>query len=402
MPFLNLFLDAHVKIRPSDPDFETTSIAKELQLRTAKQKHALHCVLSNVGKYKNQSILFNLRNQANPPSEYNPHGYGHKPIIAVLERLNEQGFLTLSRGVPWLRKIGDTDEYEEKKLSEFKASEKLVSICHELGYTAVATTSNKEGFLELGPPGKKKKLSYKQTPYALYTNNLMAELCSLLNEHSFEVDGEDLGYIHFIRKYSDWDKSGELKFGGRCWLPYMSFSPEKRRRIRIDHKPTVAVDYPASLLNIVYKHETGRFCYPEDPYEVEGISRSTVKFLCTIMLNTDSIRSASAAAIKNAEIKLDACERILFENDCKRFGGVSKVMKEIVRRNAPIESCFFNGKPQGQRYAWLETNLVFEVARQLARTGVPALTVHDEFIVPADKEDAVLEYRYTTAFQDLW
>ena len=120
------------------------------------------------------------------------------------------------------------------------------------------------------------------------------------------------------------------------------------------------------------------------------------------MLNTDSVSAASAAAIKNAETKLEPYEKDLFLNDCERFGGVSKVMKEIVRRNAPIESCFFNGKEQGQRYAWLETNLVFEVARQLARTGVTALTVHDEFIVPADKEDAVLEYRYTTAFQDLW
>jgi hypothetical protein len=402
MPFLNLFLDADVEIKPSDPDFETSLIAKELQLRTKKQKHALHCVLSNIGKYRSQPILFNLRNQANPPSEYNPHGYGHKPIIAVLERLNERGLLTLSRGVPWLRRIGDTDEYEEKKLSEFKASEKLVSICHELGYTAIATANNTEGFLELRPPKKKKKLRFKQTPYAVYTNDLMAELCLLLNEHSFEVDGEDLGYIHLIRKYSDWDKSGELKFGGRCWLPYMSFTPEKRGRIRIDGKPTVAVDYPASLLNVVYKYETGRFCYPEDPYEVEGISRSTVKFLCTIMLNTDSIRAASSAANKNAEIKLEPYELDLFLTDCERFGNVSTVMKQIVRRNAPIESCFFNGKPQGQRYAWLETNLVFEVARQLARTGVPALTVHDEFIVPADKENAVLEYRYTTAFQDLW
>ena len=133
----------------------------------------------------------------------------------------------------------------------------------------------------------------------------MAELCSLLNEYSFEVDGEDLGYIHMIRKYSDWDKSGELKFGGRCWLPYMSFSSEKRGRIKIDGRPVVSVDYPASLLNVVYKHETGRFCYPTDPYEVEGISRSTVKFLCTIMLNTDSVSAASAAAIKNAETKLE-------------------------------------------------------------------------------------------------
>ena len=50
---------------------------------------------------------------------------------------------------------------------------------------------------------------------------------------------------------------------------------------------------------------------------------------------------------------------------------------------------------KGQHYAWLESNLVFEVARDLAEIEVPALTVHDEFIVPKSMEGAVLECRYT-------
>ena len=38
------------------------------------------------------------------------------------------------------------------------------------------------------------------------------------------------------------------------------------------------------------------------------------------------------------------------------------------------------------------------VARRLARTGVPALTVHDEFIVPVGNEGLVREFMYTTEF----
>ena len=48
-------------------------------------------------------------------------------------------------------------------------------------------------------------------------------------------------------------------------------------------------------------------------------------------------------------------------------------MKAIVDRNAPIADCFFKGKAMGQQYALLEANLVFEVARLLARMDVPAL-----------------------------
>ena len=74
-------------------------------------------------------------------------------------------------------------------------------------------------------------------------------------------------------------------------------------------------------------------------------------------------------------------------------------MTAIVERNAPIAECFFRGKAKGQKYAWLEANLVFEVARRLARSGVPALTVHDEFIVPVGTEALVREFMYTTAFE---
>ena len=71
-------------------------------------------------------------------------------------------------------------------------------------------------------------------------------------------------------------------------------------------------------------------------------------------------------------------------------------MTAIAERNAPVAECFFRGKAKGQEYAWHEANLVFEVARRLARSGVPALTVHDEFIVPVDMEDIVREFMYTT------
>ena len=74
-------------------------------------------------------------------------------------------------------------------------------------------------------------------------------------------------------------------------------------------------------------------------------------------------------------------------------------VKLIADRNAPIAKCFFKGKAMGQQYAWLETNLVFEVARLLSRMDVPALTVHDEFIVPVDMVEAVHEVRYTTGFE---
>lgn len=394
MPNLNLFLSADVEVEAGD-----TSLLMELP-KLLRQDHndALHCILSNVGKYKDQKILFQLRNQANAKPQYNPHGYGHKPLITVIKRLQENGLVTLNKGTSKFSK-NELGEYEDSKLSEFIASERLVQICEALGYTASATQHNVENFVELREPKKTSAISYKETPYSIYTNELMSEYCEFLNQHQFEVDGESFGHIHLVRKYSDWDGSGQLKFGGRTWQPFMQFSSDKRSRITIDGQPVTAVDYPASQLNVIYKHLTGNFLAPEDPYEVDGIARNTVKYLVNIMLNSDSYYGASRAANKAANLKdkLKTNANIeQYHKDIKSFGSLKQLMVAIEQRNAPIAECFLKGKAQGQQYAWLEANLVFEVARRLARSGVPALTVHDEFIVPVGVEDEVREFMYTT------
>ena len=70
------------------------------------------------------------------------------------------------------------------------------------------------------------------------------------------------------------------------------------------------------------------------------------------------------------------------------------MMRLVEERNSPFAECFYQGKAQGQYYAWLESNLVFEVAKYLTDQGVPTLTVHDEFIVPESMKNAVKACRY--------
>ena len=401
MPNLNLFLSADVDIDTDDISFNDSLLAPIPTLRTTAQRHALHCILSNVGKYKGQTILFSMGNRANELPQYNPHGYGRKPLVAVIKQLQKNGLLVLQKGKPWFS-TNEQGEDEKSKLSEFKASDQLIKICEDLGYTAKATQNNSEGFVELRPVKSKKRITYTETPYSTYTNELMSEYCEFLSQHQFEVDGESLGHIHLVRKYSDWDDSGELKFGGRAWQPYMQFSSDKRARIKVDGKPVTAVDYPASQLNVIYKHLTGKFLAPEDPYQVEGIARSTAKYLVNIMLNSDSYYGAARAANNedNLKEKLKTKAKIeQYHKDIKNFGSLKQLMIAIEQRNAPIAKCFLKGKAQGQQYAWLEANLVFEVARRLARSGVPALTVHDEFIVPEGNEGLVREFMYTTEFE---
>ena len=396
MPRLNLFLDAPVELDHEAISFNDSLLAPVPKLGTKKQRQALHCILSNVGRYGRQPLFFHMRNQANPPPQYNPHGYGHKPLVAVIEQLRDNGLLQLQRGTAW----GPDDD--DGKLSSFMPDLKLVQLCDQLGYSK-QSLAQQDHFIELRTKekdGKGKLLSFETSAYSEHINQLMAEYCGFLNQQRLECDGESLGHIHLIRTYKDWDKSGRLIHGGRAWLPFMSFKPAKRERIKINGEAVASVDYPASVPNVIYLHLTGKRLYPEDPYEVEGLGRRSVKAVMNMMLNNDSQYHAVGAMEKYRKKEMTKPENEQLDKEIKAFGSLEQIMDAVAERNAPISESFYQGKAKGQYYAWIESNLVFEVARFLATVDVPALTVHDEFIVPQSMEEAVREYRYTVALDE--
>lgn len=397
MPQLNLFLNASVDLDVSRIPFNQSLLAPEPKLGTKAQRHALHCILSNVAKYNSQPLLYSIRNRANFPQQYNPHNYGHKPLVAVITQLRNNGMLNLIKGTPWYSKT-DSGDFKEPKLSSFLPSEKLLQLCELLGYTKRSIQNSPEHFVELKSVSDK-LLPFDTTPYSQHIEHLMSAYCEYLNHQKIEIDGESLGDIHLIRKYKDWDGSGRLIHGGRTHHPFMSLPANRRKRIIINGKRVTAIDYPASQTNILYQHMTGNFLYPEDPYQVDGLQRATVKHLIKMMLNTGSRQGSAMAARKNLH-QLTNKQQETFELEIKRFGGITSMMRQIEDRNSPIVDCFYQGKAKGQYFAWLESNLVFKVAKYLADLDAPALTVHDEFIVPEDMTDAVMECRYTVALDE--
>ena len=181
----------------------------------------------------------------------------------------------------------------------------------------------------------------------------------------------------------------------------MSLSPAKRRRIKINGQTTVSVDYAASVPNLLYQAITGQRLHPNDPYQVTGLPRVIAKKYANIMLNTASTKSASGAIGKWLKDKrTKKRDQEAHAKAIARFRGRPAIMDAILERNEPIKNCFFQGKAMGQHYAWLEANLVFEVARYAVHWDIPALTVHDEFIVPEENEDGMNELLYTVGLDE--
>jgi len=371
-----------------------------LKLKNKKQEKALGFVLGNIWKHGTKPIHFHFRNQRNFPSRYNPSLIGNKPVRSLLYALRDLGLIELEIGVS---KFTHDDNWEDvdPTISKFTATSAF--------YRELRRTIPSELFFELPPFYIQYKdlddnlLNFEWCDFTKRMYQEIADYCSFMQEQSLVVDGEPLSEYQVIRTFRDWAGDGSFLYGGRGFHPVMRMKKAKRSRILINGRKTVALDYPASEPNILYQMMTGKRLSPDgDPYHVDGLDRAEVKPFFTIMLNTSGAFGA-AKAITNwlDDHKVKDEEKAPVLAAIKRFGSAKAVIEVIVDRNKPIASCLMQGKAMGQHYQWLEANLVFHVAHQLSLRGVPALTVHDEFIVMEKDKGIAEELMYSEWPQDL-
>ena len=385
MPNLNLHLEPKQEINPDKIMYLGESLASSLGLLRKAQKKALVCILCNVAKYKGTKILFSMRNEANAPEQYNPFGLGNKPLIYAIEKLRKAKLLKVKKGTPHYFKM-------EAQKSTLIASQELIDLCLLSIHKVVEQT---RGHVELKSI-RKKLLAFESTPYTDHIDQLMSSYSNYLNEQTITVDGEPIGDIFLVRKYKDWSNTGSFQFGGRTHHPFMSYPKAKRARILINGQKTIAIDYPASVPNILYKMVTGKQLHPDDPYKVSGVPRSTAKKFLNIMLNVKGKSGVSGAVNKWLNVVASNAEKRDYQTAVENVGDNAKIMDAVLKRNQPIAKCFFKGKAMGQHYAWLEANLVYEVANYLTQfLNIPCLTVHDEFIIPENRALGIEDYLYT-------
>ena len=359
-----------------------------LKLKTDKQRKVLPFVLGNIWKHQTDKVYIRLRNQRNMPSTYNPACLGHKPIVAVLYALQDLGLIHVDLGVSRYTRDEDSG-FKQSKLSSFSATPEFAELLRE--------SIPRNNFFErpsrhvIYKDMKDNYLNFEWCEFTRRTEDLMAEYCAYMQEQTLTLSDEPFSEFHVSRTFRDWAGDGSFLYGGRAGESFMSLKSKERAKIKINGRKTVSLDYPASEPNILYQMMTGERLSPHgDPYEIEGLEREAVKAYFTIMLNTKGINGAELAIgnwLKKKSVKPEKKAPAIAAE--KKLGSKRAVIEAIVKRNQPIASCLMRGKAMGQHYQWLEACLVFHVAHQLSLAGIPALTVHDEFIVKeADKDVA--------------
>lgn len=181
--------------------------------------------------------------------------------------------------------------------------------------------------------------------------------------------------------------------GGRLYGGWWQLVPSwLRKRIVIEDRPTVELDYVGMLVRMLY-HLEG-IDYRNDPYAIPpikalawGLGHSPDHFRPSI--------KKMFQALLNGERAGKAAEKIRLGQSFHPHMSRSQVRRKIEDHHPDIAHHFGTGVGKmGQR---LDSDLALEIITNLRDSGILALPIHDSFVVQSEHEG-----RLRSAMNDLY
>jgi hypothetical protein len=175
--------------------------------------------------------------------------------------------------------------------------------------------------------------------------------------------------------------------GGRWYGPFWQGLPSRiRKGLLIDGVETVEVDYCAchpQLLCAMAGLELPFGSPGFDPYAIPGIPRKHAKLAFNIMLNAESEAAARGALAER-----------LRDMGADRPSQTARAAMDAVIKWFPRLQRYWN-TGIGLRLQNFDATICGRVLKSLRQQGIPALPVHDSFIVPKPSEQLLHEVMNT-------
>lgn len=410
MPNFNYYLDADLDIEKHNLVALSKEISNTLAADnthrcdpltnkwTLTQLKVLKFVLCNLVKYPNIGVLYERKHQATLSKRYNPNQIGIKVLNAVIDKLDEAGFI---QHTPGDNKWKHTKENSPALMSEMASTEQLLELADQLGITTDVIYKKDSSHIKLRSllSDGGRFIDFKDTEYTRHIDKIMSEYCNFLNQQIIvnELTGEEYSGVLLNRSYRDRDGKQSLIYGGRSGGHWMSGD----REITINGEATVEFDYNASILNNLHKHLYGSYLNTDsevDLYAIENVHRDVTKALITrCMLNAKS-RTQSTMRF-NSLLEKDAD---LNQKREQTSLSTKAIVDAIQNKFSNLKHLFYQGPDQAEHYSWIDQNHLFFIAHQASLNGICALTVHDSFIVKESDKDTMEMLMYSTAMPEIY
>ncbi len=231
------------------------------------------------------------------------------------------------------------------------------------------------------------RVEYKPTDFTIVAERQLKELNRLYGEHQLRFEDREIvkRYIHRVF-CNDFDHGGRIY--GAEWLLRCA---QDRLGITIDGMPVAELDYSSFHPTILYALIGEPF--NDDLYRVSGYpddkdARKFIKQATLTRINSrDGITAArSLQGEMNKWVKRK--DTGLWEKKLKRpswLDSPNRLIKAIEDRHGPINH-LFDGNT-GQRLQKLDSEICTEILQYFFEQGIPVLSVHDSFVVPAKHKD---------------
>ena len=389
MAYLNLYLTSGIELQKED--VEKTGLLfnpKFPQNWTNNQMKTLDMLLSNCVKYEGQTILYEQRRSKMEAVRYNPRRLGRTTLVD-----RESGVLWKLVGMKLLHQKTGTNVYKDKKalLSEFKTSQGVIEFAKLLGITKKKVFEvDGSHHVILKVPQKEKLLDYKDTKLTEHLEELMSEYNNFLNSYSIICDDEKYTDIKLRRTFRDYAGDRTMLYGSRAGSYWHQLKRTKRiKHLRINRSKYASIDLVSSQMNFLYAYRFKTGLTQDDRYSVPEYSGTTnrkfIKGMTNVMLNTANSRKACGGFrgwLSDPDRRY--LKKLYEDNPFDLF----LFQRRIRNYHKSLAELFYQPKI-GMNLQFLESSFIFEVALQCCRQGVPALTLHDEILVPhADKDIA--------------
>lgn len=213
-----------------------------------------------------------------------------------------------------------------------------------------------------------------------YSEDIRSEL------PNFDIEKMDI----FDKEYHRTFNNNSFENGGRYWGPWWQNAPKETRKfIRLNGNATVYLDFNAMNVHLCYSlnGESYQDRYgEEDPYMLDGYPVSKRAFLKTcmlLMLNSNS-KNWCVVSIKNDLIK---------QNMDVDLSEIQDALLKLEDKHDPIEEFFYRMNYLVLQNA--ESRVSEAIITQLTERNIPALNIHDGYIVESHNEDIARELMVT-------
>ena len=308
---------------------------------------------------------------------YAPPFYRYKVVLAAVEVLESAGLI----------------EHRRTKASPRADLRSCIWPTERLASALHATGPN---HLCLVPPPPIVLRDEHKHPIALPNSAPVRRLAKDVNEHNAFLDQVGICVEHPDVQVDAWGNilcrgqchdgrrtryfrvfNRNMQLGGRWFGPYWQNLPsDVRAALTIDGEPVVEEDFRAchlrllsALHGIVIEADAG------DPFALPGHHRADLKLAFNVLINARSEDQARLALM--GELRSDYGSATTAQ--------VGSLIMAIQTAFPNFAASWFTGI--GRRLQNIDSDICARVQRGLRHAGIPCLSVHDSFIVPASNHE---------------